>query len=214
MATESEPHSVEWPDRNGMPNLGDCSPNLFLQFAVAATFEDQLSRDQHWFSANLARLTDKAIREYNGASTCLGAFIAGRAAAAARSSWESATVPIPMLSQLLEAADHFENCVDALRRMHLFLRTDFFVGIIQATGHDYPEFLDDLHETIRKLRNAIQHADEKLARGDVSENQPVFVAVGSDAITFAGESVLYAEMAAVIVTVRQFVFAAIGGEAS
>src|SRR4051794_3169673 len=106
MAAESEAHSVDWPDRNGMPDLGDCSPNLFLQFAVGAAFEDELSRDQHWFSANLARLTDKAIREYTAASRCLDEFIAGRTAAAARSSWEAATVPIPVLSQLLEAADH------------------------------------------------------------------------------------------------------------
>jgi hypothetical protein len=214
MSTQNEPDLGAWPNRNGMPHLGDCSPNLFLQFALAAAFDDQLTRDQHWFSANLARLTDKAIREYNAASTCLDEFIAGRASAAARSGWESATVPIPVLSQLLEAADHLENCVDTLRRMHLFLLTEFFVGLVQATGHDYPEFLNELHETIRKLRNAIQHADERLAGGGGSEHQPVFIAVGSDAITFAGESVLYAEIAAVITTVRQFVFAAIGGEAS
>jgi hypothetical protein len=195
-----------------MPELVDCEPDLFLRFAITA-LDEGMSREQHWFTANLTRLTDKAIREYEAARNCLGSFISGRAEAEARPGWESATVPIEVLSQLLMAADHLENCVDALRRAESFLKTTFFVDVVRATGHDYPEFLTELHDGIRNLRNAIQHADEHLAKGRVGEGSPVFISVGSDAIRFAGETVLHSELAAVIVTLRQMALAAIDAAA-
>ena len=202
------------PAANGMPPI-DCSPDRFLTFMSAGSFEgdEWLTHDEHWLTANLARLTDKAIREYEAASDSLGTFVHARTESEARPPdpiIRRGNMPIPALAALLTAADRIENCVDALRRIDLFMRSKPFADSIAASGHTYPPpYVDELHEGVRLIRNRIEHAEEVLAKGKVGPGEPLFVAVGADGISFAGQSILYAELVALIVTAWMMVSAVI-----
>src|SRR4051794_24618708 len=54
------------PSRNEMPSLDDWADDRFFQYSLAVAFEshDWMTGEQHWLTANLGRLTDKAVREY------------------------------------------------------------------------------------------------------------------------------------------------------
>ena len=54
------------PSSNEMPSIDGWADDRFFQYTLAAAFEsaDWMTRDEHWLTANLARLTDKAAREY------------------------------------------------------------------------------------------------------------------------------------------------------
>jgi hypothetical protein len=66
------------------------------------------------------------------------------------------------MTQLLRAADHIENCIDAVRRAEGFFDTAAFKV---ATTPDQRAMLKDLHTEVHDMRNAIQHADERLGSG-------------------------------------------------
>jgi hypothetical protein len=194
------------PTRNGMPALkADYAPNLFVRYSAALAFEGaaSLSYEEHWLTTNLARLTDKAIREHNGARELLDTFIEASHESRLRANpiLAAGLMPIEALAALLASSDRLENCIDALRRVDLFLRTRPFQDVVAATAHSYPPpFLDELHEGVRLIRNRIVHAEEDLEEGKIPPGEPLLAAPGADGVSFSGRSVLYAELGALIVT--------------
>lgn len=65
------------PSRNRMPDLGKRSDDLLLRYIVAPDRES-VSPELHWLVVSLARLADKAVREYRAASERLTAFVETR----------------------------------------------------------------------------------------------------------------------------------------
>src|SRR5258706_15975765 len=96
------------------------------------------------------------------------------------------------MTQLLRAADHIENCIDAVRRAEGFFATAAFEA---ATTPKQRAMLTDLHTEVHDMRNAIQHAEERLESGRVPPGEPVFIAVTTHGVYFAGEHVLYGQLA-------------------
>jgi hypothetical protein len=174
------------PTRNGMPDLGAEYPDTLLAQYIAAS--ESLEGDFHPLAANLARLADKAVREYRAASHCLTGFV----------ETPSGVESIEGHTLLLRATDHVENCIDAVRRAEGFFATPAFKGV---TTQDNREMLKTLHKGVHDIRNSIQHADERFAQGRILEGEPLFPAMTSDCVYFAGEYLVYGEIAARVIIV-------------
>lgn len=176
-----------WPPvSNGMPPLGDDYPDTLLWQYIAAP--ESLDGDLHSLAVNLARLSDKAIREYRAASADLSAFLTTPGGV---ESCEGHT-------RLLRATDHLENCIDTIRRAQGFFDTPAFKSVTTAENR---EMLKELHLGVRKIRNSIQHADDRFAEGRVPEGEPLFPAMTSDCLYFAAEYIPHAEIAALLIIV-------------
>ena len=145
------------PTSNGMPHLGDDYPDTLLwQYFIAS---ESLDGDLHSLAVNLARLSDKAIREYRAASDDLTAFL----------DTPCGVERLEGHTRLLQATDHLENCIDAIRRAEGFFDTPAFKRVTTAENW---EMLKDLHRDLRKIRNSIQHAEGRFAESRIPEGDP------------------------------------------
>jgi len=184
-----------WPPAsNGMPDLGDDYPDTLLWQYIAAS--ESLGGGFHSLAVNLARLSDKAVREYREASNSLTAFL----------ETPGGVQSIKGHTLLLRATDHMENCIDAIRRVEGFFRTPEFQAVA-AAGHR--EMLTELHAGVRNIRNSMQHAEARFAEGRIQEGEPVFPAMTSDCLYFAGEYILHAEITALVITIWQLAYAGV-----
>ena len=182
------------PTSNGMPQLGDdFTDTLYWQYIPAS---ESLDGGLRYLVANLARLSDKAIREYRAARAELTAFLRTR----------RGVERLKGHTHLLRATDHLENCIDAIRRAEGFFKTSAFKAVTSAADR---QMLKNLHRTAHDIRNSIQHADERFAEGRIPESEPLFPTMTSDCFFFAGEYIPYAEIAALSMTVWQLANAGI-----
>jgi hypothetical protein len=138
---------------------------------LASAWEEPtwLTHDEHWLTANLARLVDKAIREYRCASECLDAFVADRSVPRPDFFGPAEMISVGAQKKIMRAVDHLENCIDAVRRALGFVHTDAFKV---ATNAQIPGLITELNKPIRKLRDAIQHANRDLDEGRVAIGDP------------------------------------------
>ena len=160
------------PTSNGMPPLGEDFPDTLLWQYIAAS--GPLDGDLHSLAVNLARLSDKAVREYRAASEHLTEFLES----------PGGVESLQGHTSLLRATDCVENCIDAIRRAEGFFRTSAFTGVTTAENR---EMLKELHRDLREIRNSIQHAEERLAEGRIPEGEPLLPAMASDCLYFAGK---------------------------
>jgi len=147
-----------WPPAsNRMPDLGDdYADTLLWQYFTAS---DSLDGDLHSLAVNLARLSDKAIREYRAASDDLTAFL----------DTPRGVERLEGHTRLLRATDHLENCIDAIRRVEGFFNTSAFERV---TTTEHRKMVKELHRGVHDIRNSIQHAEERLAEGRILEATP------------------------------------------
>jgi hypothetical protein len=190
----------EWPpSSNEMPDLGDrYSDTLLLQYIATSGYES-LTPELHSFTVNIARLGDKAVREYRYASACLTAFVDA-----------PGVDSVAGHTFLLRATDHLENCIDAIRRAEGFLSSRGFQSV---STPDQRDVLRKLHSGVRRLRNAIQHAERDIDNGRVAEGEPVWPAATTYGVFFAGKLVVYAELAALIVHLWELASAGVSAAA-
>jgi hypothetical protein len=171
------------PTRNGMTPLPyDDFPDTLLAQYIAAS--GSLEGQYHSLAVNLARLADKAASEYRAASTCLDAFLETQGVA----SIEGHTL-------LLRATSFLENCVDTVARGEKCCSIPAFEAM---TAPAYQQTLKKLHRGVRDLRDSIQHADERITKGQITVGDPLFPAMTTDALYFAGEYVFYGEIASLV----------------
>lgn len=176
------------PTSNGMPQLGNDYPDTLLwQYFTAS---ESLDGDVHSLAVNLARLSDKAIREYRAASDDLTAFL----------DTPGGVESLEGHTRLLRATDHLENCIDAIRRAEGFFNTSAFKSV---TTTENREMLKELHRVVHNIRNSIQHAEERFDEGRIPEGEPLLPAMTSDCLYFAGEYIPYAEIAALAIVMWQ-----------
>lgn len=176
------------PTSNGMPDLGKDYPDTLLWQYIAAP--GSLDGDLHSLALNLARLSDKAVREYRAASEHLTEFLGT----------PGGVESLQGHTSLLRGTDCAENCIDAIRRAEGFFGTSTFTGVTTAENR---EMLKELHRGVRKFRNSIQHAQERFAEGCIPEGDPLCPAMTSGCLYFAGEYIPYAEIAALVIMVWQ-----------
>jgi hypothetical protein len=120
---------------------------------------------------NFVRLTDKALREYDAARTELFSYLGPSAR------WRT--------DHYLRALDHMENCVSATHRAVLNSRALRENNV----GRSRPRLTDRQETRLRGVRNAIEHADEKLL-GKQRVNSPPFAAGEPYSIRLANTSMV------------------------
>jgi hypothetical protein len=106
---------------------------------------------------NFARLTDKALREYDAARAEVLLYVSPHDG------------PL-RISPYLRAIDHMENCVSATHRAVLNAQA------LQANkiGRSAPRLTPRQEQRLAYLRNAIEHSDEKLQGLQKFKNSPPF----------------------------------------
>ena len=87
-----------------------------------------------------------------------------------------------------------------MRRAESFFDTPAFGNVTTA---DDRQMLTQLHRDVRKIRNSIQHAEERFAEGRIPEGEPLIPAMTSDCLYFAEEYIPYAEVTALAMIVWQ-----------
>src|SRR5436190_17224270 len=119
-----------------------------------------MTHEQKWTLANHARLTDKAVREYNAAKESLTAFTTAANSASAPSPVRgSSSVPVEAVQELMRATDHLENCVNAAKRAGRYHR-----HFLSYAGYDGAG-IDELFMPIKEFREKIEHMDRDLQEG-------------------------------------------------
>lgn len=109
-------------------------------------------------------------------------------------------------TSLLRATDHLENCIDAVRRVESFFDAPAFERVTTSQNR---AMLKELHSGVHRIRNSIQHADERLAQGRIPEGEPLFPAMTTDAVYFAGECLVYGEITALVMMVWELAAAGV-----
>ena len=187
-----------WPPAaNGMPPLPyeDFPDTLLAQYIGSS---GSLEGDYDALVVNLARLADKAVSDYRAARDCLDAFL------------QTPGVETPEgHTLLLRATGLLENCIETIARAETHFSSAAFKAITTA---EQQQMLKDLHQGVRDIRNSVQHPDERLVEGRIPEGEPLFPAMTTDCIYFAGEYLMHGEIASLAMSV--WYLAAAGVEAA
>jgi hypothetical protein len=121
---------------------------------------------------NLARLSDKALREYDAARAEVQLYLAPHAGL--------------RTSPYLRAIDHMENCVSATHRAVLnakALRDN-------RVGRAGPRLTDRQEQRLAWVRNAIEHSDEKLLGKQKFKKSPPFDQIDPYSLRLANTSMV------------------------
>lgn len=134
---------------------------------------------------NLCRLTDKALNEYKGARVDVVNYVSSNGSPA----------------YLLRAIEHFENCIDAIYRAVLNAEALRNNGI----GRGAQRLTDNQRVSLKAMRDAIEHSDERLlqlSRGRwrpwFQQGQPFSLFVTNTRISIGEHVLTYRQLAAAI----------------
>ena len=140
------------------------------------------SRELVGLFTNFARLTDKALCEYDAARTELFSYV--RPSAQLR------------IEHYLLALDHMENCVSAAHRAvlnSLALRDN-------KVGRSGPQLTDRQEERLKYMRNAIEHSDAKLLgkwygkSPPFATREPYSIRLANTSMVIGGNVLTYKEL--------------------
>jgi hypothetical protein len=160
-----------------MPDLSEESDKKILFHLLNVFFTGGGPSDYQAaaFSRNFIRLCDQATKEYELARQAL---------------MEQVSTPNNVMSPLFQAAGHFEQCISAIRRAIRFSR--------HKKGPRLPrtEVLSDrVEKKLRDMRDAIEHTDSRIRKGQIVDGDPIMLMVKSDSIELGGVEIYYDELA-------------------
>jgi hypothetical protein len=142
----------------GMPPLDDISGinmlNVVLDRTLVGLPKTVRSYPITGVFVNLCRLTDKAINEYKAARAAVMDYVSSEGNPA----------------YLLRAIEHLENCIDAIYRAVLngeALRNN-------NIGRGAPRLTDKQRASLKAVRDAIEHSDERLLQLSRGPSRPWF----------------------------------------
>lgn len=150
--------------------------------------------------SNLVRLTDKALREYDAARFELTDYLSAREEIPRRRGIRT--------SPYIRAVDHVENVLSALARgLSSYDR-------LQALGYgqDAPRIPGPLREDVVRLRDMIEHADDRLvkkstksSRQQFKDEKPYALRLENDFAFIGGWKIDYQDLVTVIAHLYQFI---------
>ena len=126
------------------------------------------------------RLVDKTVHEYELARRCLEAY---------------ASTPRNVISPLMYATGHMENCLNTLTRALNFAdqirRTRAGPILDRVTATRLRKFRDEIVE----LRHAIEHVEEMLVAGKLDDGAAVAIVLYEGQVELGGHTVQFADLA-------------------
>ncbi len=173
--------NFEAPD---LSSLKECS----TLFAVRRIFQRAGPPDYQAYglTVNYIRLVDIAIREYESGRSMLSRF--------------AETTRSAGLNLMFAASSHFEICVDAVKRSVNHLK--------KIRGHpNVPQSMKDLlprnltvltgqvEKQITDMRDAIQHLEKDILKGQIVAGQPLCVMPEEDGLALGGHKIHFHDLA-------------------
>ena len=155
-----------------MPNLKSLKSKPFLGSALmhAMAGDPDFTPQESYYRRNLARLIDKAIREYQAARDSIITQIEND-----KNRSKDLTIDLPFL----RFSDHFETCVNAMVRcLRLFeqLKNKKDPSII--VPRILIRKLNAFSSGIVNVRNTLEHIEESISTCEVGKGLPIFLVVG------------------------------------
>lgn len=178
-----------------MPELGDLQPVPVLAHYIANVTFHGTGTSNQWvlraYISSFIRILDKAIHEYNQSREGLQAYIG---------SANKTTL-------LVKGVNHLETCVNSLRRcLRLFERMKYLRLGDTGEMRQLRRLIRGKSEVLEDVRNAIEHIDDYLAKGEITEGQAIALMIGEvgDRASIAGEEILFSDLASTIRKLHAF----------
>jgi hypothetical protein len=171
-----------WPPKNNeMPDLSALDGKLILNQALNTMFRragpsDRLAKAL-WL--NYVRLVDQTLWEYKAARESLQEYV---------------ETPNNVISPLFRTIAHLEACINTTWRAIRFARR-MRRNKNSPRIDKLPVLSDTVASQIDKLRNAIEHLENKILNGAIAEGEPTTLIAKSDGIELAGIEIFYLELA-------------------
>jgi hypothetical protein len=165
------------PDLSGLNYL---IGRLLVQVMIG---EPGLSRNAGLYRRNFIRLVDKALGEYHEARESILNQIA-----------DTNRIYMP------EFTDHIETCINAVARLYKLL--DRIKS--EPESLTFPREIRRLVETqtqpIKDMRNAVEHMDERIQKGEIAPGQPIMLALNgnNDGVVISDCEIKFQELAMVL----------------
>lgn len=173
-----------------IPDLSELKPRSTF-FLVNYIFRGAgpKHREAYALVMNFVRLVDLAISEYELARKAMLQF--------------KETTESLALGQAIRASGHYEVCVSALKRAidHLkAIRGHPMVPLVPQSLQDLlPRGINVLsgrvESQVTDLRNAIQHLEKVIKKGEILEGQAIALAVNEDDIELGSNKILHSDLA-------------------
>jgi hypothetical protein len=185
----SLPSECKMPDLSGLdsPLVG----RLIVQLLVG---EPGLSPRISLYRRNFVRLVDKALREYREAREAILAQIAEMKRPPKKMNRDGRSIYI------LAFTDHIETCINAIRRLYKLLERIKAERQSPELPRKLLKQVEMKEGTMAKIRNAIEHMDELILRGEVGEGKPIMAAGNDnwDAVVVSSYELKFEEVAMVL----------------
>ena len=153
------------PETNNIPDLSALDAPIILNAILNKVFgrRGPSGYPAIAFHSGFIMTMDNAIFEYESARKCLDEAIARN------HRW----------TNYFRCLAHFEMCINSIKRAKGFL--EGLKGCLQAPQIERTLNSIESHlNNLRKIRNTIEHIDEKIRKGEVQKGDPVVLAIADD----------------------------------
>jgi len=207
------PSECKMPDLSGLdsPLIGP----LLVQILVG---EPSLSQKARLYRREFIRLLDKALREYHEAREAILAQIAEANRSAEEMGEDGRRIYI------IAFTDHIETCINAVSRLFRLLERIKSEKESPAFPRELRRLVEIKSESIADVRNAVEHMDEQIRKGEITPGKPIMLTIGKndDRVVVSKYEIKFEELAVVlkkiheialyILTIRKMEAAGLPGE--
>jgi len=163
-----------------MPDISDLTDINTLGLMLNVIFRKAGPTDYQaralW--TNYVRLVDQVVREYNAARKELQLYV---------------NTPNNVMSPLFVCTGHFESCITTMKRAIVFARRMRRHKNGPQIGKY--EVLASSGKKIVDLRDAIEHLDEDILKGNIPQGSSILLKVNSDSLELAGNEIFFSDLA-------------------
>ena len=182
------PKECKMPDLSGLDTLIN---RLLVQVMIG---DPGVSKKAALYRRNFVRLVDKALNEYHEAREAILAQIAEAKRPAKEMEKHGRQIFI------FEFTDHIETCINAVARLFKLLERIKSEKQSPAWPRELRRLLETKSESIENARNAVEHIDERIQRGEIAPGKPVMMSVSEkdDAVVVSSHEIRFEELAMVL----------------
>jgi len=182
------PKECKMPDLSGLDTLIN---RLLVQVLVG---DPGVSKKVARYRKNFVRLVDKALWEYDKARESILADVA-RANRSIKGTGKSSSE-----YNFIKFTNHIETCINAVSRLFKLLERIKSEKQSPAWPRELQRLLETKGESIANIRNAVEHIDEKIQKGEIGPGKPIMLTVSEndEALIVANYEIKFEELAMVL----------------